>query len=326
MGGTSAPAADSAFADALREAIDGRGLSLDRVRAHLMSYGHDVSVATLSYWQTGRSLPVRKASVQALGALEVILRVPRGSLAAKLPTQGTRRHAPPPVSHREPVLRHGAVHDCADVLGLRWSDGFHRITQHDHLTVDANRNVARQVVTDLIVSDRDGFDRYLVGYSSDEDGVSLEIDPIEGCYVGRTVHLPELIVAELILTQTLRVGEPWRTHHALRSEGAARSSDSWQRVYVTPLREACVQVSFLPDDLPARVELYVGPDVDDAVYQSTRLDNPDLLVHRSDHGPGIIALRWDWNEALPGPGGVRAGEVHSGGVHGGGVRATSQPG
>ncbi len=324
MGGTSALAADSEFAHALREAIDGRGLSLDRVRAHLMSYGHDVSVATLSYWQTGRSLPVRKASVQALGALEVILRVSRGSLAAKLPTQGTRRHAPAPLSYRQPVMRDSAAHDCADALGLRWSDGFHRITQHDHLTVGTDRKVARQVVTDLIVSDRDGFDRYLVGYSTDEDGVILEIDPIEGCHVGRTVHRPELIVAELVLPQTLRAGEPWRIHHAIRSEGATHSSDSWQRVYLAPLREACVQVSFLPDDLPAHVELYVGPDVDDAVYQPTRLDVPDLLVHRSDHGPGIIALRWDWNEALPAPGGVRIGELHGGG--GGNAGTTPQRG
>ena len=40
---------DREFADALRDAVEARGLSLERIRAHLLAYGHDVSVATLSY-------------------------------------------------------------------------------------------------------------------------------------------------------------------------------------------------------------------------------------------------------------------------------------
>lgn len=46
------------FADRLAEALQTRKLSLNRVRAHLKAMGHDVSVASLSYWSTGR--PWRK--------------------------------------------------------------------------------------------------------------------------------------------------------------------------------------------------------------------------------------------------------------------------
>ncbi len=316
MGGSSAPGADYEFAEALREAIEARGLSLDRVRAHLVSYGHDVSIATLSYWQTGRSLPVRKASVQALGALEVVLRVPRGSLAAKLPTQRIRRREPPPQLHREPALRLGVAHAIADQLGLAWSDGFHRITQHDQLTIDADRRIAGQVVNDLIVSDRDGFNRYLVGYSSDEVGISLEIEPLEGCRVGRIVRDPRLTltVVELLLPQNLRTGEPWQVRHRVHTVGGARRVDAWRRVYLTRLREASVEVTFPPDDPPLHVGVYVGPDVEDAVYSPTQLTGRNLLVHRSDHGPGTIAVRWDWDPLGPGPEPMRVSDVHEASV------------
>ena len=316
MGGSSAPGADYEFAEALREAIEARGLSLDRVRAHLVSYGHDVSIATLSYWQTGRSLPVRKASVQALGALEVVLRVPRGSLAAKLPTQRIRRRDTPPPLHRGPALRLGVAHAIADQLGLAWSDGFHRITQHDRLTVDADRRIATQVVSDLIVSDRDGFNRYLVGYSSDEVGVSLEIEPLEGCRVGRVIRDPRLTltVAELILPQSLRAGEPWQVRHEVRTVGGARHVDAWRRVYLTRLREASVEVTFPSEDPPLHVGVYVGPDVEDAVYSPTELTSPSLLVHRSDHGPGTIAVRWDWDPLDPGPELMRVSDIHEASV------------
>ena len=101
--------------------MEARGLSLERIRAHLLAYGHDVSVATLSYWQTGRSVPLRRASLQALGALEAILQVPRGALASRLPTQHGRRVVPQTL---HPIGSHPAFSDAdriAEDMGLRLS-------------------------------------------------------------------------------------------------------------------------------------------------------------------------------------------------------------
>ena len=88
-GGGEHPSA-SAFARAFREATDQRGLSLERITFHLRRRGHDLSAATLSYWRTGRSVPQRSASIAALGALEEILGVDRGSLAALVPPRPAR--------------------------------------------------------------------------------------------------------------------------------------------------------------------------------------------------------------------------------------------
>lgn len=49
--------ADSEFARVLRAAIQARGLGLERIRDRLRVQGISVSLATLSYWQSGRSRP-----------------------------------------------------------------------------------------------------------------------------------------------------------------------------------------------------------------------------------------------------------------------------
>ena len=60
-------AGEDDFAGVLREAVRERGLSLERLRSELSGHGVRVSVATLSYWQTGRSRPERATSLAAIG-------------------------------------------------------------------------------------------------------------------------------------------------------------------------------------------------------------------------------------------------------------------
>ena len=66
------------FAGALRDAIQARGLGLERIQERLRAEGFSVSLATLSYWQTGRSRPERRESLAALAELEKILGGPAG--------------------------------------------------------------------------------------------------------------------------------------------------------------------------------------------------------------------------------------------------------
>ena len=73
-----------AFADTLRAAIRDSGLSLDRIRDRLWQRGVTVSLATLSYWQSGRSRPERPASLRALRVLEDELGLRPGELSALL--------------------------------------------------------------------------------------------------------------------------------------------------------------------------------------------------------------------------------------------------
>src|SRR5438876_406767 len=72
------------FATALRAAIEARGLGLERIRDRLRGHGVSISLATLSYWQSGRSRPERRASMVALGHLENVLELAPGSLVSLL--------------------------------------------------------------------------------------------------------------------------------------------------------------------------------------------------------------------------------------------------
>src|SRR4051794_27382889 len=81
------------FDVALRAAIVARGLSLDRIQHRLGRQGVQISLATLSYWQSGQRRPERPTSLRALEHLEDVLEVPRQSLRDLLgpPTPRGRR-------------------------------------------------------------------------------------------------------------------------------------------------------------------------------------------------------------------------------------------
>lgn len=64
-GRTATPDTEAGFALALRETVQGRGLSLDPVRERLATRGISISLATLSYWQRGRSQPEQAHSLRA---------------------------------------------------------------------------------------------------------------------------------------------------------------------------------------------------------------------------------------------------------------------
>lgn len=72
------------FPAALRAALRARGLTLTQVADELAARGLTVSLATLSYWSTGRSLPRRRTSQQVVTELEDVLGVPAGTLVSAL--------------------------------------------------------------------------------------------------------------------------------------------------------------------------------------------------------------------------------------------------
>ena len=96
------PAPTARFAEALRAAIQASGLSLNRIEHRLRERGQAVSSATLSYWQSGLRQPSRHDSLLVVRALEEVLRLPEGSLAALLrPVATRRRRRPYPDAHVE---------------------------------------------------------------------------------------------------------------------------------------------------------------------------------------------------------------------------------
>ena len=65
-------------------AIAERGVSLEYLRGRLQDLGTPLSVATLSYWRSGRSQPEHQTSLEALTTLEELLYLPAGHLRSRL--------------------------------------------------------------------------------------------------------------------------------------------------------------------------------------------------------------------------------------------------
>src|SRR4051794_9385628 len=151
------------FPEALRAAIKTSRLSLDRIQHRLGLRGITISVATLSYWQSGRRRPERPESLEALRHLEAVLGVPPSSLTALLgpPRPRGRRSRPTRVlpidalwSRRERLAallnRVDTPSDCR--LG--------RLSQHDRIEVAPDGGQRSLWVRQVLRAEQDGADRW----------------------------------------------------------------------------------------------------------------------------------------------------------------------
>lgn len=296
-GHRSATGAAEGFSDALRAAIAASGRSLESLRRRLEERGTPVSIATLSYWQSGRSLPQRSASLRAVLHLEELLQVPHGHLLDRI---GPRRRpflphgelvvAGLPIDHPEAVraladVGFGSLHDVVDV------------TIHDTLDVDHEGRERVRTIRNVVRAVRDGAQRLPALLTLDvPSGESAEFVPVSGCTLGRQVSRPEVGVfaAELILDRPLRLGETAAAEHRVllpRDDGPQHCIEYYLLREVT---ELMIWVRFSPQRLPASVEAY-------SIFDGTQTASPVRLTGATSvqhvlHGvgPGVVGLRWTW--------------------------------
>lgn len=304
------PGENDAFAAALRAAIQRRGLSLDRIRYHLTQHGHELSVATISYWQSGRSRPERASSLAAIAGLEEILGLERGHLAAKLSAR--RRgsgasgqnaadateamEAPEAMDAMEAMEAADTylpyLQDLMGRLGLTWDVGLTQISVHDQVDVDARGRTLSHHVKQLLVADRDDVADYWAYYQA--TGRPF-IEGVHNCEVAGIEELPEfgVVVAQLRLMRTLREGESILVEHKAGQREPQPSDCTVERAFLHHVRSAHTEVLFHDTRLPLAAERFTIVDGLERV-------DPIVIVDRSVHalvldfGPGLYGVRWDW--------------------------------
>ncbi|GAB2470714.1 hypothetical protein GCM10027030_01730 [Luteococcus sediminum] len=121
------------FAARLREALVNSGLTLSRIRDQLAERELAVSLATLSYWSSGRSAPTRGRSVAVVEAPKEILGTPPGWLTSSL-SHTVREHGLDRVFGREDFLR-----EAIEEHGLATSVWWRHHTVHHIVTIGADR-------------------------------------------------------------------------------------------------------------------------------------------------------------------------------------------
>lgn len=296
--------AESEFAAVLRAAIRARGLGLERIRDRLRAQGVLVSLATLSYWQSGRSRPERRDSLAAVELLESVLELPPGTLSASLGPPRRRGRwlstvpDPPEVAAFWP--RPDAVEDAVSEVDIKWDERLTRISQHDRVTIGADGGERSYHSRQVLRAEADGPDRWVVIMHLDEHNRELpEIRPLRHCHLGRTVLRPAdgLLVAELLFDRALRKGETVITEHELVNSAPYPPATNYERKFRLPVREFVLEVCFDPARVPVDCVRYFRLDEADEIAVPVERS---LSVHgvALNFGPGRYGFRWSWPDQL----------------------------
>jgi hypothetical protein len=292
----------SEFASVLRAAIRERGLGLERIRDRLRAQGISVSLATLSYWQSGRSRPERRDSLAAVELLESVLELAPGTLCESLGPPRRRGRWLSTVPDAPEVAafwpRPDAVQDAVSEVNMQWDDRLTRISQQDTVFVGPEGGERSYLSRQVLRAEADGPDRWVVIMHLDEHDRPLPtVRPLRHCRLGRTVLRPAdgLLVAELLFDRPLRKGETVITEHELVNSAPYPPADNYERKFRLPVREFVLEICFDPARLPANCVRYSQLDEADEIAQQVEVSGS---VHgvALNFGPGRYGFRWDWQK------------------------------
>ena len=282
----------------LTRAIAERGMTLQAISKLLACRGIKVSVSTLSYWRSGLRRPERASSLEALDALEEILRLPKGHLRHRL---GPSKRPGPP--RRELTYE--------DLVGPRVAGMFRRLgfpegaratelSSHSIIDIRADGTLEKITWRGVWRADEDGVDRVpqmvRTATRGSEPDQSL-VTPVFGCRVGRMLSDPDesAHAYELIFERPLKRGETTITEYVMSGLGEARDSDFHLSVK-RRMNELVIWVRFQPDSGAHSCESYTRMD---GVELVSALDQPGHTAHLvlRGFGPGIAGIRWSLDPA-----------------------------
>ena len=296
--------ADSApqvsFADVLTAAVQARGLSLERIRARLDAADAPVSIATLSYWQSGRSLPTRARSYHTLVELERILGLEVGDLTSHTHTSdGRTRRELFPWQTVIPV-RELATQIIED-LGIEAQGRLARVTMFDHLTVRSDRTEDTQESQILWRAERNGLHRWPLVLLQDADapGPLPAIESLFGCRLGEVIEVPErhLIVAEMIALRPMQRGDHFTSGHRISFPPTSLPSFRMTRAASDRLRSVSLCVTFDERTLPRSVRggFSAAMDAEPEEHFTVELADHEAQLVRTEAAPGVHSLFWEWD-------------------------------
>jgi len=315
------------FADAFAAAVADRGLSLDRLHDRLVQAGAPVSVATLSYWRSGRSEPGRRASMRTLAVLEGVLGVAPGHLVRHVEVRGSAESAGPQAiePHRlsPPMPPMGEVTPSGEIAQAiidRWGNALPgrltRLSVHDRIAVTDERLEGTQNTRTMLRADIDGVDSFPVVWVQDafengerflpklaalegEDDDEANVVPLRPCRIGRFERVEErnLVVAEILFPEPLRAGQLLLAEYLLLSRYSGVPATLLQRGLQRPLRELVMEAHFHPDNQPTHAFRFVK----DRLSGTERLVD-EVPIHGGaaqavfvDLQPSTVGLRWEWD-------------------------------
>ncbi|WP_246257225.1 helix-turn-helix domain-containing protein [Amycolatopsis anabasis] len=294
------------FHRALAEAIEHRGLSLSRLRAHLAARDIAIAESTLSYWQRGLRHPSVPRSLAVVRALEQVLRLPDDSLVVLL---GPRRRAPEVSEHRPAIseLSQSWAETCTlldeftGVSGVPCNSDLDLATVIDALRLTAEGGIGELTSTMVVRARRPGPDGFVVTHQA-EPGTEAEVPQafaVDGCRLGRVRRHPSSagMVFEALFDRRLDEGD---THVFTFRVTLAKSlrSTSFHRTIRGRMSAYLLRMRCDPAALPVRCTRVVREreGLDPIVSESLLCGHGGVVsAYFENLGPGVagIDLIWD---------------------------------
>ncbi len=274
-------------------------MSLERIRTRLDAAGVPVSIATLSYWQSGRSLPTRSRSYHTLVELERILGVEPGHLTQLTHTADgrTRREQ---FEWQTVIPVRDLATQIIDDLGIEMQGRLTRVAMMDRVHVCADKSEAMQHSEVVWRVERQGRPRWAVVLEQDADTEAMpKIEAVFGCSVGEVVKVParRLLVAEMVAARPMLRGEHFLAEYRISYGHTVTPSFRTQRAVADTVRTLGLSVSFDPGTVPARV----SSGFQASMGQPPEHPTPIVVTGAQTQAvwvearPGVYSLMWEWD-------------------------------
>ncbi|MGP5921029.1 helix-turn-helix domain-containing protein [Brachybacterium alimentarium] len=289
------------FARTLRAEIERSGLSLTQISQRLRARGRTVSVATLSNWQSARSIPGSESSLGVVAALEDLLGFAPDSFADLI---GSPRLTGRAVRGTRFVGRRGSkevFRDALTALGFGSSERYaHERVFHQLAIIDSSQDIQQFTSRITVRALESGVCRLPAVHVLDESepNVAPNYVALEGCTVGRQVAWPERRTygVEFLIDGILNAGQV--ASFAYRVEMHAKARDVAGTFYSLARRahDVLLEAEFRGAEKPLYYERYRRTEVAESVVP-VRLDQRDRVqLVESRFGPGSFGLRWVWGD------------------------------
>jgi hypothetical protein len=279
---------------ALRAAVRERGLTLDRVRAHLARRGVSIALSTLSDWQQGHRRPAVGTSLRTVLALEEVLSLRPRSLI-RLLVEPRQRHNRPRGGIDE---RSGVIADLLDTLPGSRAHTLDVVSAHEKIGIDAERRVGTIWARTVVRARQDGVDRWVMRYYGDPQCAieCVELQAMENCYVGAVRRSAGVLVAELRFGEKLMSGETWVLETQL-TDSTGEVSTQHAHGFREPGQQYLAEVRFDPQALPVDCHTFAMPGLNDRPRRTGDLTlNAQHAVHLLESGmsAGLVGIGWRW--------------------------------
>ncbi|MFD5828888.1 helix-turn-helix domain-containing protein [Lentzea sp. NPDC060358] len=270
------------FADALRVAIQVRGLSLERLQHRLKVRGAPISVTALSYWQSGRRRPERPESMRALAHLEDVLGLPEAALSRLLG---------PPRPRGRSRRREESARTPWDGSGLELT------AQHDRVDVAPCGGVRGVRSRQVMRAKAGSVDRWILCHETGtaQGTPQPALSAVRSCRVGRVARerTGGVLVAELVFDEPISAGESIAIEYELIYPHPTVEHTHFRR-FSEPVHDYVLEIEFTAE--PASCEQFAsgpaGAELCGGVRPAALDDRGRAHAAATDFGPGLYGMRW----------------------------------